>query len=816
MEGVNVADRATSRSSTEEDETMPLLASQFDREQDEWELEMEVQSEVQSKYEELSRELFPKFSRKRFYFACGLGLVAMLILHLFFLQRTSWSRDMRRWYGLHLTASDVKRTYLRYSGIGNTIESKASVKNIENWINNFTEINSQSAVNLVADDNLQLTSYVESNFKKFGFQTKTYLYNLPNLQKPISSHIQLVDVSTNGEIVYDAKLREADFQTPAYHGFGANGSVCGGFIFVNFGTNDDYQLLLDEKFIIKDKIVIVKSSTNSNFTLSDKVAIAERYGALGLINYLAPPSTINSANSDLYSSAIPRSTIGDGIFNSKKTTIPVIPISYKSILPILNTLPENKAQFENWDYYPAAPKSKFHINMTAVFEEDSTRKLTNIVGTLPGIFQDGCIVIGSSRDSFTSSSPSSNHVVMLETMRIYQRLIKLGWKPLRTIHFVSWDASGNHLFGSQLLTNDSSSTVNIKQPILGYINIDSDCVTGSKFEVDANPMLHHLVHDSSQYIPIPKSLVHDDNSANEQDGITTLHHYWLKQDNRTINDRLGLELRNSDSLIVQDRWSAPIINMKFANDPKRDASVYVPNSNLYSYDWLKKMNEDSQYYYHVLLIRLVGLLGITLSEREMVDYRVNTYFKLVEKYFEEFVDNNEDALMKWDNRTVPMYLLSNWQIYQELKFNDASSVPFESLVDELKKLLKRSVKSTKDVDIYNLQIQQELQRDVPWYKYPRKLVTFAQFKLANYNALRIEKGLKLNNKDIQYLNSDNYPVKHIIYGLPKCLNFDDLTANKCFKWTTLTNLYESVQANDFHSTIKWLVIMYEKLHAFDV
>jgi hypothetical protein len=816
MEGLNVAARTTSRSSGEEDETMPLLASQFDPDEEEWELEMEVQSEVQSKYEELSREIFPRFSRKRFYFACGLGLVALLILHLFFLQRTSWSRDMRRWYGLHLTASDVKRTYLRYSGIGNTIESKASVINIENWIKNFTEINSQSPVNLVADDNLQLTYYVESNFKKFGFQTKTYLYNLPNLQRPISSHIQLVDASTNGEIVYDAKLKEADFQTPAYHGFGANASVCGDFIFVNFGTNDDYQLLLNEKFVIKDKIVIVQSSTNSNFTLSDKVTIAERYGAVGLINYLAPSSTISSANSDLYNSAIPRSTVADSHFNTKMTTIPVIPISYKSILPILNTLPENKAQFDNWDFYPATPKSKFHINMSAIFEEDPTRKLTNIVGTFPGIFQDGCIVIGSSRDSFTSSSPSSNHVVMLETMRIYRRLIKLGWKPLRTIHFVSWDASGNDLFGSQLLTNDSTTSLNIKQPILGYINIDSDCVTGSKFEVDANPMLHHLVHDSSKYIPIPKSLVHDDSYANEKDGITTLHHYWLKQDNRTINDRLGLELRNSDSLIVQDRWSAPIINMKFANDPKRDASVYVPNSSLYSYDWLMKMNEDSLYYYHVLLIRLVGLLGITLSEREMVDYRVNTYFNRLGKFFEEFVETNDNDLRNWCNRTVPMHLVSNWQIFQDIKFNDATSIQFGSLVDELKRLLDRSVQSTKNIDIYNQHIQQELQRDVPWYKYPRKLVTFAQFKLANYNALRIEKGFKLNNKDIQYLNFDNYPVKHIIYGLPKCSNFNDTTANKCFGWTTFTNLHESVQANDFHSTVKWLVIIYEKLHAFDV
>lgn len=52
---------------------------------------------------------------------------------------------------------------------------------------------------------------------------------------------------------------------------------------------------------------------------------------------------------------------------------------------------------------------------------------------------------------------------------------------------------------------------------------------------------------------------------------TTLHKYWMKQDNATINNNLGLPLIDSEARIFQQHLSTPIINLKFSNDEKEIA-----------------------------------------------------------------------------------------------------------------------------------------------------------------------------------------------------------------------------------------------------
>ena len=83
-------------------------------------------------------------------------------------------------------------------------------------------------------------------------------------------------------------------------------------------------------------------------------------------------------------------------------------------------------------------------------------KNLNIVGTIKGIINDADIVIGARRDSYTSSNPLSGHAVLLEIMRYYQKLVNVGWKPLRNIKFVSWDASYLNLLGVESFINDTT------------------------------------------------------------------------------------------------------------------------------------------------------------------------------------------------------------------------------------------------------------------------------------------------------------------------------------------------------------------------
>ena len=211
-------------------------------------------------------------------------------------------------------------------------------------------------------------------------------------------------------------------------------------------------------------------------------------------------SSVPPGDSTGINNAISRDTL---LYN---TEIPAIPVSMKIIKPILETLLKPTDSFSSWDYAPSSNRLfKLELNTEFTSSQES-RNFTTIVSTIKGIINDADIIIGARRDSYASSNPLSGHAIMLEIMRYYQKLVKLGWKPLRNIKFVSWDASYLNLLGVESITNDTN-VFNPKRTIVAYINIDGDAVTGSKFKVDANAVFNHVLRYTSKSIPIPKEAV---------------------------------------------------------------------------------------------------------------------------------------------------------------------------------------------------------------------------------------------------------------------------------------------------------------------
>ncbi|KAG2735384.1 hypothetical protein G9P44_001598 [Scheffersomyces stipitis] len=847
-----------------EDENNTTNDTNFNNNDDEY--------DTQSKFD--SESVLKKIKRP-FWWFFALGIVAIIIFELSFLPRTSLSRDFRRWYGLHLTRSDVKRHFILFSGIGNSHDSLTTEEYINTWLTNLTAINSKSPANIIADDNIELVSLVEKTFKKFGFKTSSHSYDVPFLQRPQSSSVSLVD-SSNGNVVYNANLKEPHYKTPAFYAFGANSSAAGDYIFVNEGTISDYLTLTARNYDINGKIVIVKSVLNSNISVAEKVLIAEKFGAIGFINYYDLQSENNKESELQLNIAISRDNVVTGhIGNWKRPSIPAIPLSRKAVNPILGTLAKSKQMevVSEWEYNPTNIGGSLTLNISAVFEDTKTRRLTNIVGTLKGVMNDGNIIIGARRDSLTSSNPSSGHAVLFEIMRNYQRLTIKGWKPLRTIKFISWDGSSSGVLGSQLLTNDTN-VLDPKQSVIAYINIDGDAVTGSRFKVDSNPLFNHLLRKTAKYVPIPKTaasyktlsevdkekffkslddtatnqademmkifkLTQDDVTADDddadddndndndddgddEDGYTTLHKYWSKQDNNTIHGISGPELTHSEAFIFQGHLSTPSINIKFDNDAKRDSSLYVPNSNYYSYDWLVKRQIDNDLLLHGSLIRFIGLLAISLSEHEMVEVRTRYYYRDINRFFSFFLIENQPQLSKWGQDKVSSYLINKSYILSDLKrdLKDEPTVRFVDLLSQFQVLLNDLTHQSLIFDKWNKKVQEGLIEDYPWYRCYKKFAHFAQFKVSNHKLLHLERELTLNPRDYQFLQNGNGNdekqkeayFNHVIYGLPKfSVNSSTDYLNSRFKYSTFTNLHESVQESDFELTVKWLAVTYDKL-----
>lgn len=722
--------------SLSEYETQPLLSSHFTN------YNQSDASFTTSKYSQLITDKIVKFSKRRFWWFCALGIVAIIILNLSFLPRTSLSRDYRRYHGLHLTKNDVKRSYLLYSGV-KSFEQFSNEQHIDWALGNLSSLNQNHPVNLLHQDNPELTDFIFQKFEKFGFKPESVKFNT-HLQAPISSYVRLVD---GEDVVYDGNLMEKGSETPSYYGSGFNGSCNGGYIYANEGTDDDYETLLNNLFVVKDKIVIIKSVPDSKLSVLDKILVAEKYKAKGVIHY------IDYGDSDL-KDVISRDSLGK--IGSNRTQIPCLPISMKAVKPILETL--NKS-FLDWEYYPE--QSKFSLEVSSLFGNEKKRESTVVIGSLNGIIKDGDIVVGASRDSLTSSSPLSNQAILLEIMRHFDKLVRLGWRPLRNIKFVSFDGTANGLLGSQHLADSDY----FKAKILAFINIDADAVTGSDFVVESNPLLDHVIKKVSKEIPFPRDNVpftkldetedendDSDDSDDDDDDFTSLHRYWKIQNNNTIHQHLG-NIATSDSAVFQYHMGVPVMNVKFQNNGARDAT-YTPNSNYYSYKWIESQNIDPKRVLHGLLIRYIGLLLISMAEHEVVDFRTKDYFKFAQLQLEQIFETYDEQLDAWGDEDVSSYFLG--------RFN--TKIKFKDLMKEFKNVIKDIGQLSIIFDQYNGEVQDGLTRDYAWYFLFRKLKLWAQFKVSNYKLLHIETGLS---------TQDGW-FKHLIYDGVGGLVFDKL------------------------------------------
>lgn len=139
-----------------------------------------------------------------------------------------------------------------------------------------------------------------------------------------------------------------------------NGNVTAEFVFVNYGTPEDYELLLSNRIDLKGKIFIIKNYLEvRNITIGEKIALAEHYGAVGALTFFDLDTLGNeeTKSSDM-NVAISRDC------NSEEAKIPVIPISKKLLLPVLDTHLNNayESTFENGNtHHITNPNSNWRL-----------------------------------------------------------------------------------------------------------------------------------------------------------------------------------------------------------------------------------------------------------------------------------------------------------------------------------------------------------------------------------------------------------------------------------------------------------------------
>ncbi len=319
---------------------------------------------------------------------------------------------------------------------------------------------------------------------------------------------------------------------PAYVAYQGDGDVTAPLVYVNYGMREDYVQLERLGVSVKGKIVIARYGEGWRGL---KPKLAQEHGAVGCIIYSDPRDDGYSAE-DVYpkgparpAAGVQRGSVSDmtlypgdpltpgigatpgaqrlAIANAPAIMkIPVVPISYGDAQRFLAGLGGRVAP-ANWrgalpiTYHIGGEGALAHL---AVKSDWSLKTIYNVVAMMKGSdYPDQWIMRGNHHDGwvFGAADPMSGHIAMMGEAKAIGALAKAGWRPKRTLVYLSWDAEEPMLLGSTEWAETHAAE--LKEKALIYINTDG---SGHGFlNAAGSHSLQHLVNRVAADVSDPET-----------------------------------------------------------------------------------------------------------------------------------------------------------------------------------------------------------------------------------------------------------------------------------------------------------------------
>ncbi len=300
----------------------------------------------------------------------------------------------------------------------------------------------------------------------------------------------------------DATSSRTKDELPAYLAFQGDGDVTAPLVYVNYGMPDDYKALQRMGVDVKGKIVIARYGEGWRGL---KPKLAQDHGAIGCIIY-SDPQDDGYSTDDAYpkgaarpAQGFQRGSVADmtlypgdpltpGIGatdDAKRLTreeapailkIPAIPISYGDAEHFLNALqgrvapPDFRGSLGITYHVGGTDAATVHLQVES---EWSLKTIYNVVAMMKGSeLPDQWVLRGNHHDGwvFGASDPMSGHIALMAEAKAIGALARTGWKPRRTLVYLSWDAEEPMLLGSTEWVETHAAE--LKQKGLVYINSD--------------------------------------------------------------------------------------------------------------------------------------------------------------------------------------------------------------------------------------------------------------------------------------------------------------------------------------------------------
>lgn len=679
----------------------------------------------------------------------------------------------------------------------------------------------------LAGQNLSQAEWTRDKWEEFGVASNIATYDV-YLNYPLGHRLALLEETKSSKsasddkewkVKYEAGLEEDVLEEdpttgfanriPTFHGYSASGNVTAQYVYVNYGTYQDFEDLVKANVSLKGNIAIARYG---GIFRGLKVKRAQELGMVGTIIYTDPgddgsplheesdqypqgparnPSSVQRGSTQYLSTAPgDPTTIGrpslPGAHRDDPSTaipsIPSIPISYVDAIPILRALnghgPKAKDFNKYWNRnlglvergvdYNVGPSPVENV-LNLVNEQDyKITPIWNVIGVINGTLPDEVIVVGNHRDAWIvggAGDPNSGSAALMEVVRGFGHALSQGWKPLRTIVFASWDGEEYGLIGSTEWVEEHLPW--LSSAAVAYVNMDVGC-SGPNFAASASPLLNSLIYEVTSMVPSPNQTVKGQ----------TIRDVW-SGDIKTMGS-------GSDFTAFQDYAGIPSLDVGFS--PSADSPVYHYHSNYDSYYWMEKYG-DPGWHYHAAAAQLLGLLVAKLSEPPVIALNTSDYGVALKTYIKSL----EDKLGKSqeDSETV------RFRPTVDLSANTEDTTSLHPFFDEMHEAAKKFLKTAQSFDAWAAELKERAGDNIPWWKWWSKLKLFIQIKKVNLQLKMLERQF-LYEKGLD----GRHWFKHVTFAPGLWTGYSG---------AVFPSLAEAIDRVDFSAAVKWSGIIKDKI-----
>lgn len=681
----------------------------------------------------------------------------------------------------------------------------------------------------LAGRNLSQAEWTRDRWEEWGIKSNIVAYDT-YINYPLDHRLALLhksksinDSAESWKVAYEATLEEdvleedettsLEDSVPTFHGYSASGNVTAPYVYVNYGTYQDFEDLIKANVSLAGKIAIARYG---GIFRGLKVKRAQELGMVGAVLFTDPgddgevtaengykaypdgparnPSSVQRGSVQFLSIApgdpttpgypskpgVPREDV-----EGKIPSVPSLPISYAEAIPILKALNGHGPKAADFNKYWARNMGlsykgvEYNIgpspdNVVLNLYNEQNYTITpqwDVIGVINGTIQDEVIVVGNHRDAWIAGGagdPNSGSAVINEAIRSFGKALENGWKPLRTIVFASWDGEEYGLVGSTEWVEEYLPWLSVTN--VAYINVDVG-VRSPVFHASAAPMLNKVIYEVTALVQSPNQTVKGQTVRDTWDGkISTMG-------------------SGSDFTAFQDYAGIPSLDFGFGGESKT-SPVYQYHSNYDSYHWMSEFG-DPGFVYHKAMAQILGLTVAKMSDTHVVPLNATDYAIALNKYVSRIEDKFATVGSQQEASTEEEIV----SLRARPSGTDIKGDPqaFELSLARLQKSIAEMKKAAVNLDAKAAKLADEANEHIPWWKWVKKIKLMHEIRFTNNRYKKIERAFLYEGG----LDGRTW-FKHVVFAPGVWTGY----AGAVFP-----GLDESIDKKDFVNAIRWADII---------